>query len=68
MFEFLIRGKIDIFTISTSVFSAGTLAHTVNTLVKMLKICSFGWSCVNSLQTHWLSPAESALKGSDKYL
>lgn len=43
-FEFHIRGKVDIFTISTSVISAGTLAQTMNTLVKMLNVCSFGWT------------------------
>lgn len=58
---------MDVFTISTSV-SAGTLAQAMNRRVKMLNVCSFGWSCVNSLWTHWLSPAESALTGSGKCL
>lgn len=43
MFEFLVQGKVDIFTISTSIISGGTLAQAMNTLVKMLNACSFGW-------------------------
>lgn len=42
MFEFLIRDKAGISTLSTSVTSAGTLAQTMTILVKMLKVCSFG--------------------------
>lgn len=42
MFEFLIRGKGDVFTISTSIIRAGTLAQNMNTLVIMFNVCSFG--------------------------
>ena len=35
MFEFLISRKVDIFTISTSVIRAGTLAQMTNILVMM---------------------------------
>ena len=39
MFEFLISRKVDIFTISTSVIRAGTLAHTTNIWFFWLKLC-----------------------------